>query len=287
VDERSGRGALDEQDERGEQDKRGEPNQLSEPRELRGPDELHALALRSVTASDEGRSELALATARTVSNAVSRRRSQADWSIEELRSLWILAAVWFGLCDELIEEPAPPPAERYAVALWRFARAMAFAGQERLREAQAEYDTFRSMIREPATSAHTFASGNAAVDTLAVSERILGARVARLRGLDDDEIEMLFQATRIHDSVAPTNFSVRYLGARRRLGAALLRAARAREAELVLREQLAREPADGWSLYGLALSLKAQDKEQDAEVAMREFRLAWKHGDLSPDILYR
>jgi Flp pilus assembly protein TadD len=63
------------------------------------------------------------------------------------------------------------------------------------------------------------------------------------------------------------------------LGAALLKAGRANEAEAVYREDLKRFPANGWALTGLVQSLKAQGKPTDAAEA--ELRTAWKDADLA------
>ena len=67
-------------------------------------------------------------------------------------------------------------------------------------------------------------------------------------------------------------FPVRHL-----LGAALLEAKRPAEAEAVYREDLKRNPANGWALHGLALALEAQGRKSDAEKA--RFREAWRHSD--------
>jgi hypothetical protein len=69
-------------------------------------------------------------------------------------------------------------------------------------------------------------------------------------------------------------FPVRHL-----LGAQLLQAGLAPEAEAVYRADLERHPNNGWSLYGLAASLRAQ-KKPDAEKVDREFHKAWEKSDV-------
>ena len=64
---------------------------------------------------------------------------------------------------------------------------------------------------------------------------------------------------------------------RHSLGAALLKAGLTAEAEAVYREDLRRWPENGWSLFGLAKSLKAQGKPA-AEVEKR-FAAAWSKAD--------
>ena len=55
-----------------------------------------------------------------------------------------------------------------------------------------------------------------------------------------------------------------YFPVRQSLGAVLLQAGRAREAEQVYREDLRRNPGNGWSLFGLTRSLRAQGKTAEA-----------------------
>ena len=47
------------------------------------------------------------------------------------------------------------------------------------------------------------------------------------------------------------------------------------EAELVYREDLRRWPDNGWSLFGLAESLEAQGKKQEAAAIRKTFDSVW------------
>ena len=63
------------------------------------------------------------------------------------------------------------------------------------------------------------------------------------------------------------------------LGAALMQAGRAGEAEAVYRDSLQHYRNDGWVLYGLALALKAQGKHAEANEAQADFTAAWSMAD--------
>ena len=67
---------------------------------------------------------------------------------------------------------------------------------------------------------------------------------------------------------------------RQSLGAVLLNAGRTTEAEAVYREDLRRNPENGWSLYGLTQSLQAQKKKEEATAANQRFRKAWARADV-------
>ena len=63
------------------------------------------------------------------------------------------------------------------------------------------------------------------------------------------------------------------------LGAALLEAGRAEEAEAVYREALVQHPHNGWSIYGLEQALRAQGRGAEADETRAWFREAWSDTD--------
>jgi hypothetical protein len=64
------------------------------------------------------------------------------------------------------------------------------------------------------------------------------------------------------------------------LGALLLDAGRPADAERVYREDLTRVRENGWSLFGLMLSLRAQHRVEDAADVRRRFERAWARADV-------
>ena len=71
---------------------------------------------------------------------------------------------------------------------------------------------------------------------------------------------------------------------RQDLGAVLLKAGRADEAEAVYWQDLKINVENGWSLHGLMLALEAQGKKDDAALIRKRFEKVWKDADyqLSP-----
>jgi hypothetical protein len=64
------------------------------------------------------------------------------------------------------------------------------------------------------------------------------------------------------------------------LGAALLKAGRPRQAELIYREDLKELRNNGWSLFGLIQSLRAQGKSTARKVE-QDFERAWQSADVT------
>jgi hypothetical protein len=67
------------------------------------------------------------------------------------------------------------------------------------------------------------------------------------------------------------------------LGAVLLDADRAAEAEAIYWQDLRENPENGWSLFGLMKSLKVQDKDVEAAAVEERFRKAWSRADVKLD----
>ena len=62
------------------------------------------------------------------------------------------------------------------------------------------------------------------------------------------------------------------------LGAQLIAAGKAAEAEAVYRADLKQNAENGWALYGMKAALAAQGK--DTADAGKRFDAAWKHADI-------
>jgi hypothetical protein len=61
----------------------------------------------------------------------------------------------------------------------------------------------------------------------------------------------------------------------------LLEAGRPRDAERRYREDLKRFRENGWSLFGLAQSLDAQNRTSEAADIRRRFEKAWRRADIT------
>jgi hypothetical protein len=86
------------------------------------------------------------------------------------------------------------------------------------------------------------------------------------------------KAVEIQDAFVYDEPPAWYYPVRESLGAELVRAGRAAEGEAVLREGLRRSPRNGFMLFGLMESLKAQGKDTDE--VKREFEAVWAKSDV-------
>jgi predicted Zn-dependent protease len=105
--------------------------------------------------------------------------------------------------------------------------------------------------------------------------------------------EILFRAGKVDEGIAAMREAVaredrlRYdeppdwlQPVRHPLGAALLQAGRLGEAEAVFRTDLVKLPGNGWSLFGLARSLRLQKRDAEAAVIEKQFAKTWVKADM-------
>ena len=194
-----------------------------------------------------------------------------DWGIGFLYD----AMVRFGRWDELLTEPAPNPKLTGLTIAWLQARATALAAKGRVAEAKAllpELD--RAIAASPADATQGM---NAARPLYEIGVLKAKARIAMAEGQPGAARMALREAVTKEDGLSYNEPSDEFFPVRHLLGAALLNAKRPGEAEAVYREDLRRNPNNGWALHGLARALEAQGKKTDMETAL--FKEAWRHSD--------
>ena len=107
----------------------------------------------------------------------------------------------------------------------------------------------------------------------------LAAEVATARGQHGEAVTLLKAAVALQDDLAYIEPPAWFYPVRHDLGAVLLAAGRLAEAEAVYRENLAQYPNNGWSLFGLATSLREQGKDAEAAEVEASFKESWKRAD--------
>jgi tetratricopeptide (TPR) repeat protein len=94
-------------------------------------------------------------------------------------------------------------------------------------------------------------------------------------------IEAFSAAVDGQDALPYTEPPFWYYPTRQSLGHAMLQAGDYAGAEAVYRSDLAQYPRNGWSLFGLALSLEAQGKTEQAAAARTRFDNIWARADVT------
>jgi tetratricopeptide (TPR) repeat protein len=201
--------------------------------------------------------------------------------IQHHRTRHLQMKVRFGRWDDILAEPRPAADVPHALGLWHYARGRALAARGDLRGAGEELAGLRAAAASPAL-AEAYLEFNPATAVLAIAVEVLAGHVAGAAGDHGNAAAHLRTAVELEDGLLygePPEWSI---PVRQELGAMLLAAGRAEEAEAAYREDLERFPDNVWSLEGLSRSLAAQGRAGEAADAARRFEAVRSRGEVGP-----
>lgn len=215
------------------------------------------------------------------------RRAASDMisqdAVEPLLFVYLRFNRWRDVLS--MSPPKPSGAESLRIPVWRFARGMAHIGTgdtEAARLDLAVLDQFDRILNVPRLNGFS----NSSRDILAIASDVLGAKLAWAAGDRQAAIAKLDNAVTIQDSfiyIEPPDW---YGPAREALGAALCKSGDFARAEQVFRDDLARNPRNPRSLFGLMTALRGEARTDDAAAVQAQFARAWAGDKLKLDDLF-
>jgi len=232
-------------------------------------------------AAMEGRSGAAIDAARTAYRvACGPAPSLRNGTFQHYFVLEYYALVRFGRWDELLKKTLPPDTDApYPLAVWHFARGVALVRTGKPREARKALEALERALADPTLKDAKVKNINPAASLAQIAHLTLRAELALGDRKPRDAVKLLEEAVAIEDGLAADEPHLWLAPTRHAYGAALLRAGHVAEAEITYREDLARYPENGWSLYGLAQALAAQGRADEAKDIDERFRAAWRSAD--------
>jgi tetratricopeptide (TPR) repeat protein len=233
----------------------------------------------SFTAMMEGRSAEALRVAREMLASVPADYARQNAAlVDALIPFASEVLMRFGRWDETLREPQPAEYFPIARAMWRFSRAIAYAAKDDLENAVKEQAAFRSDVGKVPEDA--MISINKARKVLSIAEHMLAGEIAFRQNKIDTAVTELREGIQIEDDLLYMEPPEWLQPVRHTLGAILAQQRRWAEAEQVYRDDLRYWPENGWSLHGLAESLRAQGKSAEAATMDARFKKAWSRADI-------
>ncbi len=230
-------------------------------------------------ATAEGRGQVAIESARKTASKVTDASLDQAPLLAAFRIVPWYALTRFGKWDEMLAEPAPQSRFIFLKGAWHYARGQAYLGKGDVEKADAELAELRRIAADPSLN-YTLFSPNTAANILAIAPEVLAGEIAARRMQFEAAIAHLDRAVRLDDGLIYTEPSEWHYPPRQSLGAILLAASRPREAETVYWDDLRRNPENGWSLFGLAQTLRAQDgRQEEAAAVQARFEKAWARAD--------
>src|SRR5437762_1206086 len=177
--------------------------------------------------------------------------------------------VRFGMWDEILAEPDNYPEYMTGTrAFHHAARAIAYAAKGDTENARNEQIVF--LEKSKLVPKDEVFGNNTEEALLALTARMVEGEILVRENKLDAGIAELREAIKLEDALNYDEPPGWLIPVRHSLGAILIHNARYAEAEQVYREDLARLLENGWSLYGLASSLKAQKKNPSEAAATKE-----------------
>jgi tetratricopeptide (TPR) repeat protein len=187
--------------------------------------------------------------------------------------------VKFAMWDEVLKENKPDADLKYPLAVWNYARGMAFAAKGNTQAALQELASIKSIATDSSIAELTIWEINKITDLVKIAQHVLEGEIAFRKGDYSASISALNLAVELEDSLnynEPPDwfFSVRHV-----LGNVLYAAGKYQDAEKVYREDLKKLKENGWALIGLHRCLEKLKKTDEAKAVKARYDKAWQHAD--------
>ncbi len=188
--------------------------------------------------------------------------------------------VRFGRWDDILAEPDRPATQPFTHAFQHAARGIALAAKGDPVAAHEEQKLYLEAAK--AVPADELAAGNNSCQAvLTVVAPMLEGELLVREGRIDEGLARLRAAVQAEDALRYDEPPGWLVPVRHSLGATLMANHRYAEAEKVYREDLARLPANGWSLFGLSEALQQEHQTGEAMVARSQFQEVWRNADMA------
>jgi tetratricopeptide (TPR) repeat protein len=187
--------------------------------------------------------------------------------------------VRFGRWDEILKEPDKyPEGMPFVRGFHHAARATAYAAKGDTVNARKEQTMFVEGAK--LVPAETQLGNNSAAAVVSLATHMLEGEILVAEKNVDAGIAELRTAVKEEDALKYDEPPAWMIPIRHSLGAVLMKTRRLAEAEQVYRDDLTRLPDNGWSLFGLAESLRQQQKNAEEVAALdTKFTKTWAKAD--------
>jgi tetratricopeptide (TPR) repeat protein len=184
----------------------------------------------------------------------------------------------FGRWDDILAAPDHPDFMPLTRAIRFAARGIALAAKGDVARAKLEQQAY--LAAALLVPAEQTAGPDTRQAILPVVTPMLAGEILYREGRRDEGLAKLHEAVKAEDALRYSEPPDWILPARHSLGAALMQERRYAEAEQMYRDDLARLPENGWSLFGLAQSLHRQGKEEEAAAIDARFQKIWSKANV-------
>jgi tetratricopeptide (TPR) repeat protein len=235
---------------------------------------LHFLSAAETMLGRYQKAQKAIEEAARELEPVARMESMFEASI----SMPWFTEVRFQQWDKILASAPPASFSLTVNNVWHFARGMAQAARGQVAAAKQSEAAFNKAI--VALSPDRGFGLNSEIDIMRLASLALAAKIAQAEGDTAKAIAQLRLAVSAEDRLnydEPAGWY--YPPTREALGALLLGAGKNAQAEQVFRDELQNNRRSGRALFGLYEALKAQGKQEAANMVHHLYEIAWAKAD--------
>lgn len=214
-----------------------------------------------------GQSQLAMETAEKTAEKDGRGR---------YTNVPLYGMLRFGKWEEILQYETPNDKDVFHKTIWHYAQGMAHIKMGQLKQAKKSLAILKK--RKKARAISKLPSHKKGMTEICYL--VLAGEIAASGGDYNQQVALLKEAVKIQDGFMYMEPPFFYVQLRQNLGAAQLEAGMAKAAEKSFRDELAKFPNNGWSLFGLHQSLKAQGNTEAAAAIKQQFEKAWAKADV-------
>ena len=240
----------------------------------------HNIHFLWTSAEMEGRSQVSIDAARRLVKALDTEQMAKGLPIAEAYNFTpVVTLLRFSKWDAILAEPTPAAELKLDTAIWLYARGFAHANLGDLKAASADRLALKTLIGGDFAKYDANAIPAKSMATLSLT--LLNGEIARKSGNLRSAIIQFRRAAALEHALPYTEPTWWHQPVSHLLGAALLDAGRAKQAEAVYRESLKTYRRDGWALFGLAQALTDQGRTAEAAAVSQDFKSAWAASDIT------
>lgn len=226
----------------------------------------------------EGRQVEALKVAKELTGMITEEEARKDKWKEFYLPTPLFSLIRFGRWEELLREPVPPKGLQFHEGMWRLGRGLASVATGRIPGAEGEHIVLSGLAKRFRRDRSPEEKTERTL--LKIAERVLAGEIAARKKQYESAIKILREGVQLEESLPYMEPPYWPIPVRQYLGAVLLLAGRPGEAEEVYREDLQRHQNNGWSLFGLAQSLRVLQRAREADAVEQQFKSVWTHADV-------
>ena len=239
----------------------------------------HALDFVRYAATMQGSSELAIKSAKQMAEAIGQHGTPMGRMQKRVAAPWVTLKI-FGKWDEVLAvEPLKHPTP-YLTGILAYVKGSAHVAKGQFDEAAQKLAEIHRIGASTDVSVNR-AGATATAELLALAANALEGEMKMAQGDLDGAISAFDKGVALEDTNNYTEPPDWPQSMRLYLGAALLKAGRAAEAEAVFRRDLRWHQNNGWSLFGLTQALEAQGKSEAAASTRETWTKVWANADVS------